>query len=75
MRETREAPSAAMIGVQLPGIVDGVVGSVGGLIARVMAYSWMTTSGAVMKKECMKRSSAASRVRKGRLSVRPMIVL
>ena len=64
-----------MIGVQLPGIVDGVAVSVGWLIARVMAYSWMTTSGAVMRKECMKRSRAASRVRKERLSVRPMIAL
>ena len=60
-----------MIGVGKPGIM----GCSGGLVAMVMAYSCMTTSGAVMRKECMNRSSAASLVRKERLSVRPMIVL
>ena len=37
---------------------------VAGLIAMVMAYSCITTSGAVMRKECMNRSSAVSLVRK-----------
>ena len=73
MREMRPATRATTTGVVWNGIVE-IIGDAMELVATVTTYSWMTTSGAVMRKVCMNLSRAASRVRKGRLFVLPITV-